>query len=290
MAIESALIKQVTAELYEKSLKKIPEDTHSFLSHAINKESNLTAKKTLKIMVQSADLAKSTDQLICSDVGIPTYIFKIGSKVQFNGPIRQAIQDGFKELTEKINPPILKMVTNPLTHERSFEGKDIPIVSYDVIDDADYVEIICSPKAMGTPRWEAIEAFVYPTHEDIERFVIDVVMKAGSQPCLPIVVGVGIGGTFDYAAKLAKESMLRPHGIFSSNPILADMEVRLLKAINQMGFGPMGTGGETSAMSVNIDFAFSHGFVPVAVCFNCWINRRTSAKIYNDGRVENLDW
>jgi fumarate hydratase subunit alpha len=68
------------------------------------------------------------------------------------------------------------------------------------------------------------------------------------------------------------------------------MEVRLLKAINQMDFGPMGTGGDTSAMSVNIDFAYSHGFVPVAVCINCWINRRTSAKIYNDGRVENLDW
>jgi fumarate hydratase subunit alpha len=290
MAIESALIKKITAELYEKSLKKIPEDTHAFLSQAINKESNLTAKNTLKIMVQSADLAKRTDQLICSDVGIPTYIFKIGSKVQFNGPIKQAIQDGFKELTEKINPPILKMVTNPLTHERSYEGKDIPIVSYDVIDDADYVEIICSPKAMGTGRWEAIEAFVYPTHEMIEKFVIDVVMKAGSQPCLPIVVGVGVGGTFDYAAKLAKESMLRPHGLSSSNPILADMEVRLLKAINQMDFGPMGTGGDTSAMSVNIDFAYSHGFVPVAVCINCWINRRTSAKIYNDGRVENLDW
>jgi len=290
MAIESALIKKITAELYEKSLKKIPEDTHAFLSQAINKESNLTAKNTLKIMVQSADLAKRTDQLICSDVGIPTYIFKIGSKVQFNGPIKQAIQDGFKELTEKINPPILKMVTNPLTHERSYEGKDIPIVSYDVIDDADYVEIICSPKAMGTGRWEAIEAFVYPTHEMIEKFVIDVVMKAGSQPCLPIVVGVGVGGTFDYAAKLAKESMLRPHGLSSSNPILADMEVRLLKAINQMDFGPMGTGGDTSAMSVNIDFAYSHGFVPVAVCINCWINRRTSAKIYNNGRVENLDW
>lgn len=290
MAIDSAIIKQVTADLYEKSLKKIPDDTHAFLRKAISKESHLTAKNTIAIMVESADLAKSQDQLICSDVGIPTYIFKIGTRVQFNGPIKKAIQDGFKELTEKINPPILKMVTNPLTHERSFEGKDIPIVSYDVIDDVDYIEIICSPKAMGTGRWEAIEAFVYPSHEEIEKFVLDVVMRAGSQPCLPMVIGVGIGGTFDHAAKLAKESMLRPQGVSSSNPTLADMESRLLKAINKLGFGPMGTGGDTSVMAVNIDFSYSHGFVPVAVCINCWINRRTSARVYNDGKIENLNW
>lgn len=290
MAIDSAVIKQITADLYEKSLKKIPDDTHAFLRQAVQKETHPTAQKTISIMVENANSAQEKDQLICSDVGIPTYILKIGTKVQFNGPIKKAIQEGFKELTERINPPILKMVTNPLTHERSFEGKDIPIVSYDIIDDADYMDIICSPKAMGTGRWEAIEAFVYPTHEEIEKFVLSVVLRAGSQPCLPMVIGVGIGGTFDHAAKLAKESMLRPHGIHHENPTLANMETRLLDAINQMGFGPMGTGGDTSAMAVNIDYSFSHGFVPIAVCINCWINRKTSARIFNDGTVQHLNW
>ena len=111
-------------------------------------------------------------------------------------------------------------------------------------------------------------------------------MKAGSQPCPPIVVGVGIGGTFDYAARLAKQQILRPFGQTNPEPILAAMEQRLLTAINAMGFGPMGTGGDTTAMAVHIDYAASHGFMPVAVALNCWINRRTGARIANDGAVE----
>ncbi len=290
MPIDSDLIKSVTASLYERSLKKIPDDTRDVLAAKQAAETGETARHTLTIMLQSADAANRNGELVCTDVGIPTYSIKIGTKVQFNGPVRKAIVDGFADLAKNINPPILKMVTNPLTQERSYAGKDMPIVSFDVIDDADYMEIVCAPKAMGTGRWEAIDAFVYPTHEQIEKFVLDTVMRAGSQPCLPIVVGVGIGGTFDYAAKMAKEMVLRPFGKKNPEPILEAMEKRLLDAINKMGFGPMGTGGDASAMAVNIDYAASHGFVPIAVCFNCWINRRTSARIYNDGRVEDMNW
>jgi len=288
MPIDSATIKAVTASLYERSLKKIPDDTRVVLARAGEAETNTTARRTFTMMLESADTAASKGQLICSDVGIPTYSIKIGTRVRFNGPVRQAITDGFAELAANIDPPILKMVTHPLTHERSYAGKDIPIVSFDVIDDADYMDIVCAPKAMGTGRWEAVEAFVYPTEEDVEKYVLDVVLRAGSQPCLPIVVGVGIGGTFDQATRLAKEAVLRPHGKPQPDPQPARMEKNLLDAINQMGFGAMGTGGDTSAMAVNIDYSASHGFVPVAVCFNCWINRRTAARIHGDGRVEML--
>lgn len=290
MAIDSATLQRVTAQLYERSLKKIPDDTRAVLQRAETAETGTTGKHTLKIMLQSADAAQQGNELVCTDVGIPTYSIKIGTRVQFDGPVREAITRGFADLVQHIDPPILKMVTNPLTHARSYAGKDMPLLSFDVIDDADYMEIVCAPKAMGTGRWEAIDAFVYPTLEQIEKFVLDTVLRAGSQPCLPIVVGVGIGGTFDYAARLAKESVLRPFGRTNPEPILAAMEKRLLDAINGMGFGPMGTGGDASAMAVHIDYAASHGFVPVAVCFNCWINRRTAARIYNDGRVEDLNW
>jgi len=288
MAIDSATLKRVTARLYERSLKKIPDDTRAALQRAERKEQHVTGKPTLTIMLQSADAAHQDGTLVCSDVGIPTYSIKIGTRVQFDGPVRAAIQEGFAELTQHIDPPILKMVTNPLTHARGYSGKDMPLVSFDVIDDADYIDIVCAPKAMGTGRWEAIEAFVYPTLEQIEKFVLDTIMRAGSQPCLPLVIGVGIGGTFDYAARLAKEQVLRPFGKTNPEPLLEAMEKRLLDAINAMGFGPMGTGGDASAMAVHIDYAASHGFVPVAVCLNCWINRRTAARIYNDGRVEDL--
>lgn len=286
MPITSQLIKAVTASLYERSLKKIPEDTKVVLRQAQTQDSSDTARKTLTIMLKSADAAEQQDHLICSDVGIPVYSVKIGTQVRFEGAVRQAIVDGLAELAAHIQPPILRMVTNPLTQQRGYAGKDMPIMTFDVIDDADYLEIICAPKAMGSGRWEALETFVYPPLETIETYVLDVVMKAGSQPCPPIVVGVGIGGTFDYAARMAKQQILRPFGQTNPEPILAAMEQRLLQAINSMGFGPMGTGGDTTAMAVHIDYAASHGFMPVAVALNCWINRRTGARIRNDGSVE----
>jgi len=173
--------------LYEWSLKKVPDDTLAALRRAQGRERDAVGKKTLTIMLQSADAAARESHLVCTDVGIPTYSVKIGTRVQFDGPVRQAIVDGFADLVARIDPPILKMVTNPLTHERSYAGRNMPIVSFDLIDDADHVEIACAPKAMGTGRWEAIETFVYPTHETIEKFVLDTVLTAGSQPCPPIV-------------------------------------------------------------------------------------------------------
>ena len=286
MPITSAQIQSVTAALYERSLKKIPEDTKAVLRKAQGSDSSETARKTLTIMLQSADAAERKDHLVCSDVGIPVYSVKIGTRARIEGPVRQAIVDGFADLAAHIKPPILRMVTNPLTHQRGYAGKDMPIMSFDVIDDADYLEIVCAPKAMGSGRWEALETFVYPSLETIERYVLDVVMKAGSQPCPPIVVGVGIGGTFDHAARMAKQQILRPFGQTNPEPILASMEQRLLTAINSMGFGPMGTGGDTTAMAVHVDYAASHGFMPVAVALNCWINRRTGARIHDDGSVE----
>ncbi len=286
MPITQALIQSVTASLYERSLKKIPEDTKAALRAAHGREGEDIARKTITIMLDSADAAERNDHLVCSDVGIPVYAVKLGTQVRLEGSLRQAIVDGFAHLATHINPPILKMVTNPLTHQRSYAGKDMPIVTFDVIDGSDTLEIVCAPKAMGSGRWEALETFVYPSLETIETYVLDVVMKAGSQPCPPIVVGVGIGGTFDYAARLAKQCVLRPFGQTNPEPILAAMEQRLLTAINGMGFGPMGTGGDTTAMAVHIDYAASHGFMPVAVALNCWINRRTGARIRNDCSVE----
>lgn len=289
MSIHADLVKSVTAQLYEWSLKKIPEDTKQALRDASETETNETARKTLVYMLKSAEAAESGNRFVCSDAGIPVYFVKIGTRVRFEGNIKQAITDGFDQLVTTIQPPLLKHVTNPLTLERGYKGKNMPIVTYDLIDDADYIEITCSPKALGSGRWAALEIFSFPSLEVIEKYVLDVVLKAGSQPCPPVVIGVGIGGTFDYAAKMAKEATLRPFGEKSTEPILADMESRLLKAVNKTGFGPMGTGGDTTAMAVHINYSSGHGFTPVAVCFNCWINRRTKARIYDDGKVVRIE-
>jgi fumarate hydratase subunit alpha len=285
VAVTYEMVKSMAAELYGSCLKKIPEDTKDALRKAHEAETHDGAKKILALMLRSAQNAETTDRHVCSDAGVPVYFIKIGTAARLEGDIRKAISDGFDHLVATIDPPILKHVTNPLTRERGYKGKDMPIVSFDLMDGADYVEITCSPKALGSGRWAALEIFSFPELDVIEKYVMDCVLKAGSQHCPPVVIGVGIGGTFEYCAKLASLATLRPHGQHNSEPIIADMEQRLLQAVNKTGFGPMGTGGDTTALAVNIEYASGHGFTPVAVAFNCWINRRAGARLYNNGDI-----
>ncbi|MGO1766747.1 MAG: fumarate hydratase, partial [Advenella sp.] len=217
------------------------------------------------------------------------YFIQIGTQARFAGNVKQAIEEGFAELVATTNPPLLPHVTNPLTLERGYQGKGMPITTFDLVDGADFIDITCSPKALGSGRWAALEIFSFPDLATIENFVMETVVKAGSQPCPPVVIGVGIGGSFDYAAKMAKEATLRKIGTVNTEPILVDMEARLLERINKTGFGPMGTGGDSTSMAVHINYCAGHGFTPVAVCFNCWINRRTRARCYNDGRIEMME-
>jgi fumarate hydratase subunit alpha len=289
VAITYDVVKQVASDLYGWSLKKIPDDTLAALASARERETNETSRRTLDFMQAAARRAEEEDRHACSDAGFPTYFVKIGTRLTLDGDIRRAFVDGFAHLVETIQPPILKFITHPLTLERSYHGKDMPIVTFDVLDGADYMEITCSPKALGSGRWADLKVFSYPTQAEIEAYVMECVMEAGSQHCPPVVIGIGIGGSFDNAAKLAKAATLRPIGSTHPDAMVADMERRLLAAVNKTGFGPMGTGGDTTALAVHADYSHGHGFVPVAVCFNCWINRRTSARIGNDGTVTRIE-
>ena len=286
--ITDELIARVTADLYDWSLRKVPDDAKAALAAAMETERDPTAKKTLELQLRSAELAERTDRFVCSDSGFPSYFVTIGSGARIAGDIKAAMTAGWDRLVETIEPPILKHVTNPLTLERGHHGRDMPSITWDMASGQDYVEITCSPKALGSGRWAALELFTFPSLEEIETYILDVAIKAGAQHCPPVVMGVGIGGSFDHAAAMAKKQTLRPIGTVNEEPILAAMEDRLKTAINGLGFGPMGTGGDTTVLAVHADYASGHGFTPVAVCFNCWINRRTTARLHNDGRVERL--
>lgn len=289
VAITYDMVRQAARDLYGWSLKKVPDDTLAALAAAEKNESNPASRKTLAFMRAAARAAEEEDRHACSDAGFPTYFVKIGTNLTLEGDIRRAFVDGFADLVETIEPPILKFVTHPLTLARSYEGKDMPGVSYDVLDGADYIEITCSPKALGSGRWADLKIFSYPKIAEIEEFFMQCVLAAGSQHCPPVVIGLGIGGAFDHAAKMAKMATLRKIGSVHPDPMIADLEKRLLDAVNKTGFGPMGTGGDTTALAVHADYAHGHGFVPVAVCFNCWINRRTALRIHNDGKVTRLE-
>lgn len=289
MSIGYEQFREVARDLYSRALKKIPADTHRALAAAEQVETDPRARDNLRFLRGVAKTTEQQSRHACSDAGFPTYTVKIGTNVTLSGDIRRGFVDGFAEMVDTIDPPILQFITHPLTLERSYSGKDMPILSFDVIDGADYVEVVCSPKALGSGRWAALEIFSYPTLADIEAYVMDCVMKAGSQHCPPVVIGVGIGGSFDNAAKIAKSAVLRPIGTAHPEPMVAEMEERLLAAVNATGFGPMGTGGDTTALAVHVDYSAGHGFVPVAVCFNCWINRRTVARISDAGEITHVE-
>lgn len=289
MAITYELIKHTTAQLYDWSLRKVPADTHAALARAEAAERNPVARRTLRIMQESAREAERTGHFVCSDNGVPVYFVEVGTGARLPSRFRQAISDGWDELVARIDPPLLTHVTNPLTNERGYRGKGMPLVSFDLVDGLDSLDITCAPKALGSGRWAALEVFSFPDLATIERFVLDTVIRAGSQPCPPVVVGVGIGGSFDVAARLSKHATLRPLGSINPEPTLAAMEERLVEAVNRTGFGPMGTGGDSTAFAVHVEYSAGHGFTPVAVSFNCWINRRTRARIQADGTVERLE-
>jgi len=289
MAITYDQVREASRDLYTRALMKIPADTHRALAEAETRETDPRSRETLRFLQASARKTEADARHACSDAGFPTFFVTVGTNLTIDGDIKQAFVDGFADMVVSVDPPILQFVTHPLTLERSFAGKDMPNLSFDMRDGADYIEITCSPKALGSGRWAALEVFAYPTLEEIETYVMDCVIKAGSQHCPPVIIGVGIGGSFDNAAKIAKRATLRHIGTKHADPMVAAMEARLLEAVNATGFGPMGQGGDTTALAVHVDYSAGHGFVPVAVCFNCWINRRTTARIYNDGRVEHVE-
>lgn len=289
MPITYDAVKALSAQLYDWSLRRVPPDTLAGLETALAAETQDGARSVLKMMLGSARKAEAEDRFVCSDAGVPVYHVTIGTAARLDGDIKAAIGDGFDELVERISPPLLKHVTNPLTNERGYKGRDMPIVTWDVAGGADWIEILCQPKALGSGRWAALETFSFPSLAQIEEYVMKVVMQAGSQHCPPVIIGVGIGGSFDVAARIASKATMRAIGTTNPEPVLASMEARLLRAVNATGFGPMGTGGDTTALAVHVDYASGHGYTPVAVCFNCWINRRTRARIHNDGSVERME-
>jgi fumarate hydratase subunit alpha len=289
MPITYDAVKALSAQLYDWSLRRVPPDTLGGLEAALATETQDGARQVLQMMLGSARKAEAEDRFVCSDAGVPVYHVTIGTAARLDGDIKAAISDGFDELVERINPPLLKHVTNPLTNERGYKGRDMPLVTWDVAGGADWVDILCQPKALGSGRWAALETFSFPTLAQIEQYVMKVVMQAGSQHCPPVIIGVGIGGSFDVAARIASKATMRAIGTTNPEPVLATMEARLLRAVNATGFGPMGTGGDTTALAVHVDYASGHGYTPVAVCFNCWINRRTRARIHNDGSVERME-
>jgi fumarate hydratase subunit alpha len=267
----------------------LPPDVKQALTKAYERETSETAQRIFRTILENIRVAEEQDLLVCQDTGLPIYFVTIGSKFPVDGArIARALRKGAQRAT--LEHPFRGSSTHPLTrvNPQTSVGPGLPVIHWDFDDGADYLEILMVPKGSGSENMSAAKMFIPADGVSaLKKFVVDTVLESGSNPCPPGVIGVGIGGTFDLVATLAKKALTRPVGSKNHDPQLAQMEEELLEAINATGIGPMGLGGDTTALAVHIESAYTHITQnPVAVNSQCWPARRAKARIFRDGRVE----
>lgn len=236
---------------------------------AYNHEISLTGKDILQILMKNAEIAREEKVPMCQDTGYAVIFVELGQDVRIDGgdfydAINEGVRKGYTEgyLRKSI-------VSHPL--ERKNTGDNTPAVIHTKIVPGENLRIIVAPKGGGSENMSAIK-MLKPADgvEGVKKFVIEAVKAAGPNPCPPIVVGVGIGGTFEKAAQLSKEALLRELGEKSKYPDIAKLEEELLQEVNKLGIGPQGLGGKTTALGLHIEIYAAHiASLPVAVNINC---------------------
>lgn len=279
--ISEETIQSTVVELLKRAVTKLPPDIEEALYNAYKKETSEVAKMQFKAILDNINLAGETLTPMCQDTGVHIFYVTLGNVK--TGDIEKAIRNGVKEATEKV--PLRPNAVHPLTRKNPGTnlGEKMPYINYDV-SDADYIEIHAMPKGAGSENMSKL-AMLNPAQgiNGIKEFALDTLLNAGSKPCPPVILGMGIGGSADISMKLAKKALLRPVTSRHPDAELAALEDELLQALNETGIGPMGLGGNTTVLGVNIEYAYCHtASHPVAINIQCWAARRASARMYED--------
>jgi len=282
------VIEEAAKELYIRALCDLPPDVRSALNRAYERETNPTAREVFKAIFKTIEVADEHKTLICQDTGLPIYMLKIGSMFPWNGfQIKKRLDIGARRATQEF--PFRGSSTHIITrvNPQTSVGDGLPVIYYDFIEDVDHLDILMIPKGSGSENMSKMHMF-YPAHgvSALKKFVIDTVFETGANPCPPGIIGVGLGGTADLVMRLAKEAIVRPVGQRHHDPDIAAMEEELEDAINSMGRGPMGLGGDITTLAVHIETAYTHITQnPIAINTQCWPARRSRAHVYPDGRI-----
>ena len=280
MNIDLQAVEDAARTLYIRALKLLPPDIKQGLSRLQADETGATAKRVLATMVQNIAVAEGSDNLLCQDTGIPIYNVWIGRGVQLDGPaLKQAIRRGCERATRE--HPLRSSVVHPLSrhNEHSSCGAGVPVIHIDFQDEPDRLDIEMVPKGSGSENNSFLKMAI-PAEgiAAVKTFVVDCVLAAGGKTCPPTIVGVGIGGTSDLVVALAKRAATRPLGSRCADAQGAALEVQLSAAVNQLGVGPQGLGGDATAFAVHIELAATHITMnPVAVNMQCHSARRARA-------------
>jgi len=263
-------------ELCKEANYNLPCDIRNAINKAIQTEESPTGKDILCKIKDNYNIAEVNKMAICQDTGMAVFFVEIGNEVYIEGStITDAINDGVR-LGYEEGYLRKSIVCDPI--DRLNTGDNTPaVIHYDFVY-GDKLKITIAPKGFGSENMSAIKMFS-PSQgvEGIKKFVLDTIDNAGSNPCPPIVVGVGIGGNFETCALLAKKALTRSIETKNSNPYYALLEEELLEDINKLGIGPQGFGGSTTALGVNIETAPTHiAGMPCAVNISCHVTRHKS--------------
>ena len=273
-------ITDVVEKLCIDSNYYLPEDVREALENALEGEESPLGKEILQDILKNQEIARTKNVPICQDTGLAVLFLELGQDVRLiGGALEEAINEGVRRGYEK--GYLRKSTVDDPFMERKNLGDNTPAIIHTKIVPGDKVKMILAPKGGGSENMSAL-AMLKPSDgvEGIRKFVLDTVEKAGSNPCPPIIVGVGIGGTIEKTTLIAKQSLLRNIGEHNPNPKIAELEKELLVQVNNLGIGPQGFGGRTTALAVHIETFPAHiASMPVAINIQCHAARHLEATI-----------
>jgi fumarate hydratase subunit alpha/L(+)-tartrate dehydratase alpha subunit len=282
-------VEEVSADLYKRALTDLPPDVRAAVGRAAEVEEERNPRMMLALMRRAVETSDERGIIVCQDTGLPVYFVGIGTELTVNGArVIESLGRGIERATERHS--LRSSIVHPITREnrQTNTGEGVPIVHLEFLDGADYLDLQLLPKGSGSENMSFLKMCT-PAEGlgGVKRFVLECVVGAGGNPCPPTIVGVGLGGSADKCAALAKRAIRRPVGEPHPEPEIAALERELLEAINMTGVGPQGLGGKTTALAVHVEYAWTHITMnPVAVNLQCWRGERARARIHADGRVE----
>ncbi|MFC2005406.1 fumarate hydratase [Chloroflexota bacterium] len=286
-------LREQVSTLIKECYTTISPDVMLLMKKAYAKETSNSAKEMLKTQIENVVMAEEQQKPVCQSPGFPTVYIRYSNCVNISslvevlkGEIVSATRDGF------LRPSMVHPLTRKNTGDNS--GTGIPNIELEYDSALDFLEILISFKGCGAELGNALKIFtpaqIGNDAKGIKEFVIDTVIKAGGKPCPPFALGIGIGGQMDIAAKLSRRAVsVRKWTDRNLDPQLAVIEGELLDKINQLGIGPGGIGGDTTALAVKIGMSYTHTAIcPVAINFHCWVARRAGVRVYPNQKIQYL--
>jgi fumarate hydratase subunit alpha len=260
-----------TFQAYREAVIRLPPDVLRVIERAAAAESHAVARGEFANILKNIDAAERLNVPMCQDTGVPVVYLTIPPDVPFTQELYHAVADGVRRATAEV--PLRPNVVDPLTRHNSGDntGRGMPAIH---VRPGKTFSVTVLPKGAGAENMSRIAMLLPSRKDEIAKFVVETVYLAGSRPCPPLIIGIGIGGTFDGAAVLAKEALLEPVDH------MTEYEEEILCAVNRLGIGAMGLGGDFTALAVKVKKAGCHtASLPVAVNIQCWANRHATVEV-----------